>query len=116
MTCMIDTMNLSKGTEMLLEELNFVATAEVVKPLPWRAVRSASPLRILYAALTLSRHSHSLPLDELNQLDRSSGRIDNDLTSRVLLTGTSSRTVDGVTLYAFAVVISSNLTADFYDL
>lgn len=31
------TMNLSKGTEMLLEELKFVATADVVKPLPWRA-------------------------------------------------------------------------------
>ncbi|KAK4695215.1 methylenetetrahydrofolate reductase (NADH), partial [Phenoliferia sp. Uapishka_3] len=29
------TMNLSRGTEMLLEELNFVATADVVKPLPW---------------------------------------------------------------------------------
>lgn len=28
----IDTMNLSRGTEMLLEELKFVATADVVKP------------------------------------------------------------------------------------
>jgi len=27
-----DTMNLSRGTEMLLDELNFVATADVVKP------------------------------------------------------------------------------------
>lgn len=33
-------MNLSKGTEMLLEELKFVATADVVKPLPWRSVSS----------------------------------------------------------------------------
>ncbi|KAM0749328.1 methylenetetrahydrofolate reductase [Meredithblackwellia eburnea MCA 4105] len=30
------TMNLSRGTEMLLEELNFVPTADVLKPLPWR--------------------------------------------------------------------------------
>ncbi|BGP41592.1 methylenetetrahydrofolate reductase (NAD(P)H) met13 [Rhodotorula kratochvilovae] len=30
------TMNLSRGTEMLLEELQFVATADRVKPLPWR--------------------------------------------------------------------------------
>lgn len=37
-------MNLSKGTEMLLEELKFVATADVVKPLPWRSVRTPLPL------------------------------------------------------------------------
>ncbi|GAA5900620.1 hypothetical protein JCM8208_000549 [Rhodotorula glutinis] len=30
------TMNLSRGTEMLLEELQFVAMADRVKPLPWR--------------------------------------------------------------------------------
>ncbi|SGZ26055.1 BQ5605_C024g09825 [Microbotryum silenes-dioicae] len=30
------TMNLSRGTEMLLEEMNFVAQADIVKPLPWR--------------------------------------------------------------------------------
>ncbi|GAA5915973.1 hypothetical protein JCM5296_000499 [Sporobolomyces johnsonii] len=30
------TMNLSRGTEMLLEELNFVPHSDVVKPLPWR--------------------------------------------------------------------------------
>ncbi|KAI5475339.1 hypothetical protein MNV49_001608 [Pseudohyphozyma bogoriensis] len=32
----IYTMNLSRGTEMLLEEMNFVATSDIVKPLPWR--------------------------------------------------------------------------------
>jgi len=30
------TMNLSRGTEMLLQELNFVPSSDVVKPLPWR--------------------------------------------------------------------------------
>ena len=32
------TMNLEKGTRMLLEELNLVPRIEVVKPLPWRQV------------------------------------------------------------------------------
>ncbi|GAA6016781.1 hypothetical protein JCM11491_001805 [Sporobolomyces phaffii] len=30
------TMNLSRGTEMLLQELNFVPHSDIVKPLPWR--------------------------------------------------------------------------------
>jgi methylenetetrahydrofolate reductase (NADPH) len=34
------TMNLEKGTKMLLEELNFVPRIETLKPLPWRQVRS----------------------------------------------------------------------------
>ncbi len=33
------TMNLEKGTKMLLEELNFVPRVETIKPLPWRQVR-----------------------------------------------------------------------------
>jgi methylenetetrahydrofolate reductase (NADPH) len=32
------TMNLEKGTKMLLEELNLVPRVETVKPLPWRQV------------------------------------------------------------------------------
>jgi methylenetetrahydrofolate reductase (NADPH) len=32
------TMNLEKGTKMLLEELNFVPRVETLKPLPWRQV------------------------------------------------------------------------------
>lgn len=32
------TMNLEKGTKMLLEELNLVPRIETVKPLPWRQV------------------------------------------------------------------------------
>jgi methylenetetrahydrofolate reductase (NADPH) len=33
------TMNLEKGTKMLLEELNLVPRVETIKPLPWRQVR-----------------------------------------------------------------------------
>lgn len=40
MTCtdlsLVDTMNLSRGTEMLLQAMNFEPTADIVKPLPWR--------------------------------------------------------------------------------
>lgn len=34
------TMNLEKGTKMLLEELNLVPRIETIKPLPWRQVCS----------------------------------------------------------------------------
>ncbi|TDL23949.1 methylenetetrahydrofolate reduct [Rickenella mellea] len=37
------TMNLEKGTKMLLEELEFVARVETIKPLPWR--QSLTPNR-----------------------------------------------------------------------
>lgn len=33
------TMNLERGTKMLLQELNFVPRVETIKPLPWRQVR-----------------------------------------------------------------------------
>jgi len=36
------TMNLEKGTKMLLEELNLVPRIETIKPLPWRQVRCLS--------------------------------------------------------------------------
>lgn len=34
------TMNLEKGTKLLLEELNLVPRVETIKPLPWRQVSS----------------------------------------------------------------------------
>jgi methylenetetrahydrofolate reductase (NADPH) len=37
------TMNLERGTRLLLEELNLVPRVETVKPLPWRQVRSSLP-------------------------------------------------------------------------
>lgn len=36
------TMNLERGTKMLLEELNLVPRIETIKPLPWRQVRHRS--------------------------------------------------------------------------
>ena len=36
------TMNLEKGTKMLLEELNLVPRVETIKPLPWRQVSTCS--------------------------------------------------------------------------
>ena len=108
----VDTMNLSKGTEMLLEELNFVATAEVVKPLPWRAVRYRPTPRRPSPMLIDSWNSRSLLLDELNPLDRFSGRIDSDRISPVLLIGTSSRMDDGVILYAFHPALRILMEAD----
>ena len=41
------TMNLEKGTKMLLEELNLVPRIETIKPLPWRQVRSFSIIHML---------------------------------------------------------------------
>jgi methylenetetrahydrofolate reductase (NADPH) len=37
------TMNLEKGTKMLLEELNLVPRVETIKPLPWRQVSYSFP-------------------------------------------------------------------------
>jgi len=41
------TMNLERGTKMLLEELNLVPRIETIKPLPWRQVRRRSNPTIL---------------------------------------------------------------------
>lgn len=38
------TMNLEKGTKMLLEELNLMPRVETIKPLPWRQVRGLALL------------------------------------------------------------------------
>lgn len=37
------TMNLERGTRLLLEELNLVPRVETIKPLPWRQVRPPFP-------------------------------------------------------------------------
>lgn len=41
------TMNLEKGTKMLLQELNLVPRVETIKPLPWRQVISCFVFYIL---------------------------------------------------------------------
>jgi methylenetetrahydrofolate reductase (NADPH) len=43
------TMNLEKGTKMLLEELNLVPRVETIKPLPWRQV-CFDPKLILFSS------------------------------------------------------------------
>jgi methylenetetrahydrofolate reductase (NADPH) len=44
------TMNLEKGTKMLLEELNLMPRVETIKPLPWRQVCGhSSPLNALFS-------------------------------------------------------------------
>lgn len=48
------TMNLEKGTRMLLEELNLVPRIESIKPLPWRQVSSKARRSCLIADSTPS--------------------------------------------------------------
>lgn len=48
------TMNLEKGTKMLLEELNLVPRVETIKPLPWRQV---SDITIYYMSGWLMNRS-----------------------------------------------------------
>lgn len=49
------TMNLEKGTRMLLEELNLVPRVETIKPLPWRQVSCILHLYIIVAVLIRPR-------------------------------------------------------------
>ena len=60
------TMNLEKGTRMLLEELNLVPRIESIKPLPWRQVSSKTTRSclitdsILFQCLTPSRRNETI--------------------------------------------------------
>lgn len=57
------TMNLEKGTRMLLQELKLVPRVEVVKPLPWRQVKSLSLVLAFFGAdviFTRNAVSHTL--------------------------------------------------------
>ena len=56
------TMNLERGTKMLLEELNFVPRVETIKPLPWRQVRGyLLPMPERYDDIIAFIVSHSKP-------------------------------------------------------
>lgn len=91
------TMNLEKGTRMLLEELKLVPRVEVVKPLPWRQVcdvRSHS----MYSQLTARIRSPSPLTAALKQFVRSFGPIAPSLICRALRTGMNTPTVVSVTL------------------
>jgi methylenetetrahydrofolate reductase (NADPH) len=51
------TMNLERGTRLLLEELNLVPRVETIKPLPWRQVRYSLPHSVLLSDLILYMQS-----------------------------------------------------------
>jgi len=67
------TMNLEKGTKMLLEELNLVPRIETIKPLPWRQVRLSIVVNI--NSITDRFLSLSHQIDVKKPSVPSSGRI-----------------------------------------
>jgi hypothetical protein len=67
------TMNLEKGTKMLLEELNLVPRIETIKPLPWRQVRLSIVVNI--KSITDRFLSLSHQIDVKKPSVPSSGRI-----------------------------------------
>lgn len=90
------TMNLEKGTKMLLQELNLVPRVETVKPLPWRQVHyfiSGCPLLISYCLLSPSHRT-----DGKKIFVPSFGQTALNLICLVLRTGMSSPMVALVTL------------------
>jgi hypothetical protein len=56
------TMNLEKGTKLLLEELSLVPRVETIKPLPWRQVSSRF-VSVRLVSLTRTTVSHSQQAD-----------------------------------------------------
>jgi methylenetetrahydrofolate reductase (NADPH) len=86
------TMNLERGSRMLLEELDLVPRVETVKPLPWRQV-SLSPF-LFSCELTCFKPSLSRPHGDRKPSAPSFGRIAQNPTLPVPRTGTSILTVD----------------------
>ncbi len=84
------TMNLEKGTKMLLEELNLVPRIETIKPLPWRQVSLKSYLRdrLLTVGSSLSH-----PTGVKKPSVPSFGPTVPNLTSHARRTGTNTLTV-----------------------
>lgn len=89
------TMNLEKGTKMLLEELNLVPRIETIKPLPWRQVR-LSPKTIVLT-LTWFTISHSHPADVKKQFAPSSGQTEQNPIYHAPKTGMNIQTVVSAT-------------------
>ena len=88
------TMNLEKGTKMLLEELNFVPRVETIKPLPWRQVwpqLSANPCPINTLCSLLP------PADVPKLFVLSSGQTGQSHTCHVRRIGMNIQTVVSVT-------------------
>ena len=86
------TMNLERGTRLLLEELNLVPRVETIKPLPWRQVRYS------LHSLPLFGLTHTCSLSRLRGgpkiFAQSFGRIGISLTSHAQKTGMNTLTVD----------------------
>lgn len=100
------TMNLEKGTKMLLEELNLVPRIETIKPLPWRQVSfSKSYLR---NGLLTPDFSLSHPTGVKSLFAPSSGPTVPNLTSHARRTGMNTLTVASETR---AVLHMANWTA-----
>ena len=85
------TMNLERGSRMLLEEMNLVPRVETLKPLPWRQVRFMFSLLSFYLTCGCSL---SLPRGGQKPFAQSFGRIVQSLTSPGQKTGTSIPMVD----------------------
>jgi len=97
------TMNLEKGTKMLLEELNLVPRIETIKPLPWRQV-SQRIISFNCSIITRSFCSLSLRTGVKKISDLSSGPTGRNLTFQELRTGTNIPTVVSETLVVLLMV------------
>lgn len=90
------TMNLEKGTRMLLEELKLVPRVEVVKPLPWRQVSDIRTCVIYHETNLFISRSPQVAVPKPSVL--SSGRTGHVHTYLVRRTGTNTPTDVLVTL------------------
>ena len=90
------TMNLERGSRLLLEELNLVPRVETLKPLPWRQVRYILHVSLLSLKLICKR-SLSRLRGGRKQFGQSFGRIVQNLTYHAQKTGMSTLMVDLVT-------------------
>jgi len=88
------TMNLERGSRMLLEELDLVPRIETLKPLPWRQVSSSLGPSLFSRELTFCKPSLLRLRGDRKLSAPSFGRIAQSPTSPVPRTGTSILTVD----------------------
>jgi methylenetetrahydrofolate reductase (NADPH) len=84
------TMNLEKGTKMLLQELNLVPRVETIKPLPWRQV---SLIFLPMHRFSSNWCSLLLLQDDKKLFDLSSGQTELNLISHARKTGMNIPTV-----------------------
>ena len=96
------TMNLERGTAMLLEKLQMVAQVDVVNPLPWRPVRGRPSCSLTSQSLTAKRRAESTrPIHWSNRpgsyLARTESWGPSAISNAKLTSQTSSRTAAGAT-------------------